>query len=258
MHVDVHAHLFLDEFAGDVDAVVKRARDSHVRRIVNNGLDAATNQTAIDLAGDHFECEAACGVHPERLPTMDDSELRQVYEQMRRDAVVAVGEVGLDYGYADSDEQRRHQRDVFRHCIRVAREERKPIIIHSRGAEDDVLDILEDENARRVILHAFTGRRHQWRRGLRNGYYFSIPPVVSRSTQFQELVDDAKIYQLLTETDSPYLAPEKGRRNEPSNVTIATQYINDQLDTLPAEGNIQDNYQRLFLNIHNQVKQHEP
>ena len=246
MHVDVHSHLFLDVFDEDRDEVIQSAVNKGVRRIVNNGLDYETNKACIALADDHDSCVAAAGLYPGRLSTVDDDEQQAIFEQFRDDDVAAIGEIGLDYGYADDEAQRRRQRQVFKACVRIGKEERKPLIIHSRNAEADVIDILHDLQAYNPILHAFTGRRHLWRRGARRGYYFSVPPVAMRANQFRHLVEDIPLHQLFTESDAPYLSQVKDKRCSPGEVADTVSLIESVKGADDAACVLGGNYDRVF------------
>lgn len=243
MFVDVHAHLFNEAFDEDRRAVIQRAG---CHRIINNGLDYQTNQSCLTLQSRYHRCGAAAGLYPGRLSCIDKGEEHKIYEQMRDDRFVAVGEVGLDYSYAENDGEKERQRSVFRETVRIAVDERKPVIIHSRNAESDVLEILEETMPYAAVLHSFTGRRHQWRRACNLGYYFSIPPVITRATHFQQLVRDIPFHQLLTESDAPYLGAIKGERSEPRQVAQTTEVIGDVKEERGVAGQIERNHARIF------------
>lgn len=243
--IDVHAHLFHPAFDDDQEDVINEAEDHGVTTILNNGLNAATNQDCHALKDEHSLCEAAAGIHPEQLREANGDELTTIYEQMRDDTYAAIGEVGLDYRYADMDEDRERQRRVFKHVLNVAKDTRKPVIIHSRGAEDDVLRILREERAQRVILHSFTGRRHQWRTALKHGYHLSIPSNIEASTHFQSVVSDADTHAVLTETDAPFLSRRGEQRSLPHHVQTTLDYLED-LHGAPVDGVIAETYNRLF------------
>ena len=246
MYVDVHSHLFVDTFDDDREDVVKSAGDHRVERIVNNGLDYNTNLACLRLAERYDTCEAAAGLYPGRSSEIDNDERQRIFEQFRDPRVKAIGEIGLDYGYADGEGDRRRQRELFKECVRVGKEEQKPLIIHSRNAEKDVIDVLEDLDAYNPVLHAFTGRRHVWRRGLRNGYYFSVPPVVVRANQFKQLVRDAPAHQLLTESDAPYLGRQSGERSTPDDVAKTVDVIKSIKELEDPASILGENYERVF------------
>ena len=122
------------------------------------------------------------------------------------------------------------------------------MIIHSRKAEKEVLDVLEEMHAKKVILHCFTGKLKLVERAGKLGYTFSIPPIIHHAQQFQELVKKISITKLLTETDAPFLSPKKGERNEPAYVSITVQKIAEikGMDVKEVEHSIYQNYQGLF------------
>lgn len=246
MHVDVHSHLFLDAFDEDREEVIHSAVYRGVGGIINNGLDYETNKACLALADQHDSCIAAAGLYPGRLSGIDDDEQQAIFKQFHDDDVAAIGEIGLDYTYADDEAQRRRQRQVFKTCVEIGKAEQKPLIIHSRNAEADVIDILEDMQAYNPILHAFTGRRHLWRRGARNGYYFSIPPVVMRANQFRRLVEDTPLHQLFTESDAPYLSQCKDERCSPGEVADTVSVIESVKNVDDAASVLGENYERVF------------
>ena len=106
-----------------------------------------------------------------------------------------------------------------------AQDLQKPLIVHTRKAEKECIDLLEKHNAEKVVLHCFNGRRTLIERAIKLGYYFSIPPIITRLQHFQMLAELVPLNQILTETDSPYLSPVQGERNEPANVLVTIKEI---------------------------------
>lgn len=244
MHVDIHAHLFHDAFNDDREDVLRRAEDNDVT-VVNNGLDPTTNTAAKQLARHHQHCHATAGLYPEEAQRPDQDQKQAAYQQMRDNEFIGIGEVGLDYGYASTEDERQRQRTVFKEALAISKEERKPIIVHSRNAEEAVLDLIDEHGAFGVILHAFTGRKNLWRRATRSGHVFSIPCVAHRSTHFQTLIDETPSYQLLTETDAPYLGRVKNERSEPVHV-LDTATLIDDIKEARIDQVMADTYNQLF------------
>ena len=226
---DSHAHLTLEHFDPDREAVIARAREAGIGRIVTIASFIGDAEACAALAARHDFVHFAAGVHPHEAKNFTP----EVAAAIRRTATlpkgVAIGEIGLDYHYDFSP--RDAQRRVFREQIALARELKLPIVIHTREAWDDTLLILEEEKARDVggVFHCFSGRTEQARRCLEFGFFLSFagPVTFKNATDLAEAAVYAPIDRLLCETDSPYLTPHpfRGRRNEPARVRLVVERI---------------------------------
>jgi TatD DNase family protein len=235
---DAHCHLDPHHFREGADAVIERATAAGVVGFVVVGLVGEREgggsiepaAFAVDLARRLPRRVAACvGLHPHeaRLWTPEvDAELRAL---ARDPAVAAVGEIGLDYHYDHSP--RDVQRDVFARAIAIARDVRKPIVVHTRAAPTDTLDILEREGAREVggIIHCFSEDRAFAARALDLGFDLSLSGIVTFKTSvaIQDVAAWAPLDRILVETDSPYLAPVpfRGKKNEPARVVVTARRV---------------------------------
>jgi len=218
--VDVHAHLADGAFDADRDAVLARARQARVARIVVVGETPHDARRVVTLAGSHPEIAPAAGLYPTHLdPAQLDATLAFVREH--RDRLIAVGEIGLDHWVVKEPEQLAVQRDFFVRQARLAMELDLPVNVHSRSAGRAAIEALVEAGVRRALLHAFDGRAATARAGVEAGYFFSVPPSVVRSPQKQKLVRALPLDCLLLETDSPVLGAAPGQRNEPANVRVA-------------------------------------
>jgi TatD DNase family protein len=218
--IDSHAHLADPAFAGDRDEVISRARTACAVAIVCIGesLDAAAvaAECATTNPGYVF---ATAGIHPHDAATFDAQTHIPQLRQFLRDGAVAVGECGLDYHYDNSP--RSAQRDAFAAQVALAAEMKRPVIVHTRDAEDDTRAIIRDaENAGVLgVLHCYTGSHSLAEFALEAGWYVSFSGIVT----FKKWGDDDLLRlvlpdRLLVESDSPYLAPvpHRGKRNEPA------------------------------------------
>ncbi|MBW2964379.1 TatD family hydrolase [Candidatus Woesearchaeota archaeon] len=257
MFIDVHAHLDHPMFSDDIDRVIENARNAGVKVIIAQGLDPVSNRAVLEFAKRYDVVKPALGIYPpdalkkememdsnpRPLPEFDiDEEL----EFIRKSAPLAFGEVGLEYKNGTDIPA---QKVLFQKFIELSEKTATPLIIHSRKAELDVVDMLESSNAKRPILHCFCGRKHLVKRAADNGWSFSVSTNVVKSEQFQDLVRSVHISQLLTETDCPYLSPFVGKRNEPAFVVESTKKI-AELKGMTVEdtaNNIFMNYQNMFL-----------
>lgn len=219
MWFDSHCHIHLCE-TGPPERVIERAAAAGVSEMVTVGIDAASNELAVQLAGDP-SVYAAVGIHPNSADQMDDAATARLVELLASERVVAVGETGLDF-YRDrvpADLQRK----AFAAHIALAKEHDKALVIHTRESIDEAIQLLIKERPpERLVFHCWSGDAIQLRRALELGSYISFAGNVSFNSA-QDLRDRASQVpadRLLVETDSPYLtpAPYRGDPNEPANV----------------------------------------
>lgn len=251
MFVDTHAHLSFPQFKGDEEPTIRRARKAGVRIIVNVGTNLDVSRTALDLARSHEGVYATAGFHPHDVELAEADGLKALKRLASNGEVVAVGETGLDFfrNYAPRPLQER----MFRFHIRLARQTGLPLVIHSRGAEDRVMDIIESEggNSAGGALHCFGGSPDQAMRAVDLGFHLGFGGTVTynRSTSLSVALDTPPD-RVLLETDCPYLAPvpHRGRRNEPAYVRQIAEFLagraNEPLDSFAARTT--ENARRLF------------
>jgi TatD DNase family protein len=221
--LDSHAHLDFEAFAGEVDAVLDRARQAGLVGVVavgaGDGLDG--NERAVALARRHADVHAAVGLHPHDARRFDPDALGRIRRLAGDDRVVAVGEIGLDYHYDRSP--REVQREAFAAQLRLAGELRLPVVIHTREAEEDTLAILREHAPSRAggVLHCFSGSERLARDALALGLHVSFSGILTfpRTEALRRIArDTVPIERTLVETDAPFLAPvpHRGRRCEPA------------------------------------------
>jgi len=245
MLVDVHAHLDDKAFKGDLELVVRRAEEAGVKAIINNGIDPLSNRKTLDLARMFPVIKPALGIFPTYAVKMKENDFKKELFFISKSNPVAIRQVGLDLHHLNSTEK---QAPLFQKFIRLSKDISVPIIVHTRKAENESIEILENEDAKNVILHCFSGSIELARRCEKNGWYFSIPPIIKTSKHFRELARNISITRLLTETDAPYLSPVRGQRNEPAFVRTAIKVIAEVkgLNESEVERNIFANFQRIF------------
>lgn len=222
MLIDSHCHLDEEHVPGGHVDVLTRARAAGVRGFVTIGVgrDLGPARAAVAIAEHEPDVVATVGVHPHDAEGLDDAIEAEMRALARRRRVVAVGEIGLDYHYDHSP--RDTQKVVFRKFIALARELRKPIVVHTRSAADDTLAILREENARDCggVIHCFSEDLAFARQALDLGFYLSFSGIVTFKTAaaIQEVAREAPADRILVETDAPYLAPVplRGKRCEPA------------------------------------------
>ena len=236
--VDTHCHLNFRAYADDLDAVMKRAGEAGVRQIVVPAIDLDSCGEALALAEAYAGICPALGVHPNSSKEADPARIEQIRDWSRRDKVIAIGEIGLDYYW---DKSPKHlQIKWFEAQLELAAELGLPVIIHNREATNDVLEVLASWAARLPpelrnrpgVLHSFSGDRAQAERALALGFYlgFTGPLTFKKAHALREVAKSAPRARLLIETDGPFLTPQpyRGKRNEPAYLP----YINDKLAEL--------------------------
>lgn len=229
MLIDTHAHLDMEQFKDDLPEALDRALAAGVRYVITIGADMASSRRAAALAANNDAIYFSPGFHPHDVKDVTDAD----YDELRRLAqspkAVAIGETGLDYHYdlSPRDVQRAH----FARQIHIAREIGKPLIVHSREAESDTMEIMESEGAAGAggTMHCFAGGSDMARRALEMGFYLSVGGTLTfkKSDELREVIKGVPIERLMLETDCPYLAPQKfrGKRNEPAYVTHVVETL---------------------------------
>lgn len=223
--VDSHCHLDDRRFDGDRERVIERALAAGVECMlaIGSGEGPPDLEAAIRLAERYGEIRATVGVHPHHAAKADEGTWVRLRELLTHPKVVAVGEIGLDYHYNFSPPE--VQREVFERQLEVACEAGKPVIIHTREAWVETLEILRRHLAGAglpCVMHCFSGGAEEARQCLELGFYLSFAGVVTfpKAVRVQEAARVTPLERLLVETDAPYLAPvpHRGRRNEPAYV----------------------------------------
>jgi TatD DNase family protein len=263
MYVDVHTHLTHDKFQSDWEQVTATAVKAGLGAIVVNGLEPDSNRLILDMARRYPVIKPALGIYPVEavnhlLPETFslavarfdvDQEIAFIREQAMAGNIHAIGECGLD-GYWLSQETFAEQERVFRALISVAIDADLPLIIHTRKLEQRAGEILAEMGVKRVDFHCFGGKvKLAQRYAEQFGWYFSIPANAPVNEAFKKMLETLPIDLILTETDAPYLAPQRGERNEPANVTGTVALLAGLrgMSEDAARDQVWRNYQRLFL-----------
>jgi TatD DNase family protein len=257
MYVDSHAHIDGEEFDADRDEVVARAREAGVRAILNVGTGdphGGDLERAVELAERYAGVYAAVGVHPHDARLYDEAAERRLLGILKGGGrVVALGEIGLDFHYDNSP--REVQREVFARQLNLARELGLPVIIHSREADDETVEILRGVYAgapRGGVMHCFGGGGRMAGAVLELGFYISFAGNVTfkKAENLREVAQIVPAGRLLVETDCPFMAPVplRGRRNEPAFVVETARFVAGLRGVEPEElgRTTSENFSRLF------------
>jgi TatD DNase family protein len=232
MLFDTHCHLDDPRLLGELDAVLERAAEAGVRRITSIGCasNVASVMSAVEIARRHPDrISATVGVHPHDAKHLDDALCDAISGAGSDPTVVAIGETGLDFHYDHSPHEA--QEEAFRRQIAIAKELKKPLVIHTRSAPKQTLRILREEHARDVggIIHCFSEDAPFAAAALDLGFVSSFSGIVTfkKALAVQEAALKQPADSLLVETDAPYLAPipRRGKRNEPAYVAYTAARI---------------------------------
>jgi len=235
---DTHCHLDFDSFDSDRDAVIQRAREAGVGRMLNPGIDLQSSRVALRLAHCYDEVYAACGVHPNDANKWEDGSQAEMYEMLKQDKVVAVGEIGLDY-YRDRA-PRDLQKRVLSEQLVLAEKTGLPVILHNRQATKDMLEMLSAWHTHLVasgsplaekpgVLHSFSGDLVAARKAVEMNFMIGVtgPVTYKNADELRQIVALVPLSALLIETDAPFLTPNlhRGERNEPAYVRWIAERI---------------------------------
>jgi TatD DNase family protein len=222
MIIDSHAHLDYEQLSSDLGAVLQRAGDAGVTQVITIGVKLTTADAPKRIADAHDNVWCSVGVHPHNADSEPDAtNVDAILAAADHPKCVAIGEAGLDYFYDYATP--RQQADSFRAQIAVARRLDLPIIVHSRDADEDMAEILEDEMGKgmfRGVMHCFSSGPDLARRAIDIGFYLSFSGILTfnKADELRDIAASVPEDRLLVETDSPYLAPvpHRGRSNEPA------------------------------------------
>src|ERR1700757_2411008 len=230
MLIDSHCHLDFPDFAGELDAVIARARATGIARIVTISTRVKRHAEVLGIVERFDDVYCSVGTHPHYAQEELDVSVDELIARTRHPKVVAIGEAGLDYHYDSSP--RAAQEQGLRNHISAARATGLPLVIHSRDADEDMARILEQETGKGAfpaVLHCFTGSRDLARRAIALGLFISFTGIVTfkKSDELRQIAVSLPADRFLIETDAPSLAPGRfrGKRNEPAYVVETAKVL---------------------------------
>ena len=232
--IDTHCHIDFEDFDGDREDVIKRAKDK-LDHIIVSGYSNDSNMDVLKLSKDYEGfIYPTFGFHPvsSQNATQDDIDIAHNNIKNHLNDILAIGEVGMDYYYVTDKALRERQQEIFRGFLELADEYRVPIVMHVRDCEKKAVNIIEDyENIPYFVFHCYGGSLKTAKRIMnRDDSYMSFSTMLCYSKHHQDLIEKIDLDYVLTETDSPYLAMTKEERNEPVNVVRAVHKIADIKD----------------------------
>lgn len=256
MLVDSHCHLDFPDFEHELDDVIARAKAAGVERMVTICTRVKQFDCVLAIAERFPEVYCSVGTHPNNADEETDITLSNIIEKTNNKKVVAIGEAGLDYHYDKSTPA--NQMRSLRIHIEAARETSLPLVIHARNADQDMIDILEDESKNGLfpaILHCFSSGAGLAEVGLSLGHYISFSGILTfkNAQEIRNIAETVPMDRLLVETDAPYLAPApfRGKRNEPAYTVHTAQILAEikGVDIEEIERQTTDNFIGLFKKV---------
>ncbi len=232
--IDSHAHLDMEQFGQDRDEVIERALKAGVKNVVSVGIDLASSNKAIELSNKYPSIVATAGIHPQEINESSEDDIKTLAHIAEDSRVAAIGEIGLDFhgDYMPKEQQLK----IFKAQLALADELQKPVVIHCRQAEADMLEVLAGWDAGHSqkqrppgVIHCFSGTLETAEKYLRWGFYISLGAYIGypSSRALRGIIERLPLDRLMLETDSPFLPPQskRGQRNEPSYVVEAAREL---------------------------------
>jgi len=232
--IDSHCHLDFPKFNPDREEAILRARKAGVVGMVNSGISLKGNRISLELAEKHEDIHAALGLSPDIGREGTDDAINSILAQIEANAgkAVAIGETGLDFQDCKTNEERERQTASFKKVIELAKNLDKPLVVHARMAEAEVLKLVRSVDT--VIYHCYSGSPETMREIVDAGYYISLATLICFSEHHQALAAEVPPENMLLETDSPFLSPRKGR-NEPAYIVDSIPVVAKLKEMEPAE-----------------------
>ena len=226
MLIDTHVHLNDHRFDNDRQEVIERAINNGIHKLIEIGFDINSSEQAVNLADRYPEIYAAIGVHPHDAKTWGKGYEKKLVELAGNPKVIAIGEIGLDYHYNLSTQEK--QKSVFLEQLCIAAELNLPVIIHDREAHDDIMKILDAGKTQKVLLHCFSGEQNMADWAISNDFLLAFGGSITfKNSNRDQILLNVPLENIVLETDCPYITPVpyRGKRNEPAYLRYSAQKI---------------------------------
>jgi len=231
--IDVHCHLEQKDYDKDRDQVIEKCK-KELKAVITSCAHPKDFKLTMKMVEDHKNFVfASCGIHPEYIKEISEKQKDDFLDLIvkNKEKFVAIGETGLDFWWIKEGEWQKKQEELFIQLIDLSKKLNKPLIIHSREAFEDTIRILEQEDAKKVMLHMWGGHK-LLKRVLENGYYISMNTKILISKGYRKVVRDYPLEKLMLETDAPWLAPKKliekvEARNDPTSIKAVAEKVAD-------------------------------
>ena len=229
MFIDVHAHLNDEKFE-NVESIVENALSEKVNKIITAGFDISSSRKNLEIASRFPNVFATIGIHPEMVDELEKDYLEVLKDMSKNKKVVAIGEIGLDYHFKDDNKEL--QKEIFVKQIELANFLDLPVVVHSRDAMGDTLELLKKHPPQKEsLLHCYSGSIESAKEFIKLGFSFSFGGVVTfnNAKNVVKVVEELPIEKIMLETDCPYMAPVpfRGKRNEPMYIPYIARKITE-------------------------------
>ena len=257
MIFETHAHYDDEKFAEDREEVLADLPKRGIHPVINVGASIESTKTTLEIAESHDFVYAAVGVHPSDIEGLNEETFAWLAEQAVHPKTVAIGEIGLDYYWDKEPEVQNAQRYWFRRQMELARETNLPVIIHSRDAAADTMEVMKAVHAEEIpgVIHCYSYSREMAQEFIKMGYYIGVGGVVTfkNAKKLKETVEAIPLERILLETDCPYMTPEphRGTRNDSSNIPFVIAKIAELkgITAEEVERVTEENAVRLFTKV---------
>lgn len=254
MIFETHAHYDDKAFNDDREELLLGLKDKGISPVINIGATIESTGKTVELTEKYDFIYGAVGVHPSDISGLNEESFQWLRELTALKKIVAVGEIGLDYYWDKEEEVRANQRYWFKRQMELARETGLPVVIHSRDAAEDTMNLMKEINAEEIpgVIHCYSYSKEMALEFIKMGYYIGVGGVVTfkNGRKLQETVKAIQLDRILLETDCPYMAPEpnRGTRNDSTNIPYIIAKIAELKETTPEEVEriTEENARRLF------------
>jgi len=229
--IDVHCHLEQKDYDKDRDEIIEKCKKD-LKAVITSCAHPVDFDITMQMVEKYKNFVfATCGIHPEYIKEISEKDIEETIEKIKqnKDKLVAIGECGLDFFWVKEAEWQQKQRELFIQLIELAKELKKPLVIHSREAYEETLKILEQEDAKEVDMHMF-GDHRLTKRVIDNGWFISINTIILKSKSHKKIARDCPLERLMLETDAPWLAPKKllegiDEKNDSTSIRLVAEKI---------------------------------
>lgn len=224
MFVDTHCHIF-KEYYDNINLLMNNLKDNSIKYVINNGCDNNTNNEVIESINKYDNMYGAIGIHPEYANTYNKEDILFIENNLNNKKIVAIGEIGLDYHYEEYDKDK--QIELFESQLKLAEKYNIPVIIHSREATLDTINILKKYKVKGVI-HSFSGSLETAKEYIKMGFLLGVNGVITfKNCNLKEVIKQVDLSNIILETDSPYLTPVpyRGKQNNPIHILDIAKFI---------------------------------
>lgn len=241
MIFESHAHYDDEAFDEDREELLESLKENGVGTIINVGASLDSCEKTVNLAEKYDYIYAAVGVHPSDVADLNEENFAWLEGLTKKDKVVAIGEIGLDYYWDKEEEIWENQKYWFKRQMELARKTNLPVIIHSRDAANDTMTLMKEIHAEEIrgVIHCYSYSKEMAKEFIKMGYYIGVGGVVTfkNAKKLAEAVKEIPLERILVETDCPYLAPEpfRGKRNDSGKLPYVINKIAELKETTPEE-----------------------